>query len=528
MHPFFQSAFESPPTNQSPQPLETTPEPNVDFQEPVCAIPENDNNSKRRREEDSSDEECEDNATECPICLKGVSNQGSHRLVATKCGHTFGESCILKWISEKQKKKVPPRCPNCGQTGPVLKRADIRYIITTTLIAYDTSDLQRIKDELEQAKKLIDEKDMEILRLKGQINLLTRSSKNVEALEARLVELSNAKPMEVAEEKTGLVEYYSYPLEYQQTGRSLAINSSDEMAVISVGSEARGYGLQRISLCDIGSVEYIPVHKNVIRDVKCSPFQQSLVLSTGLDKQLALTCMSNQHVLVTYPIERAGWSCAFDEADPTMFYCGLANNTVLVYDNRNTKTHLHQLHPNGPNAPIHSLAVMKTATGRMVLCSNTLGSYAWELRPSEEPVHHPLPSVEQDGYKPYSLSYDNDTQTTMISSRRVATPTASASTMHSLYRLDPDDGRFMLSWGLESTHQQIQLARTCHFSPRGRKDDIVACYANESEVVLRTAGEQMGSFEIGAPAMDIKARKVGQDVVVGALTEKTLHLYKYQ
>ena len=183
----------------------------------------------------------------------------------------------------------------------------------------------------------------------------------------------------------------------QRTGRSLAINPVDEMAVISVGNEVRGYGLQRLSLRDIGSVEYISVHTGVIRDIKCSPFQQSLVLSTGLDKQLALTCMNNQHVLLKYPTEKAGWSCAFDESDPNILYCGLANNTVLIFDNRNTNTHLQQLHPDGPNAAIHSLAVTKTEAGRMLLCSNTLGSYAWELGSSGGPVHHSLPSLERDG-----------------------------------------------------------------------------------------------------------------------------------
>ncbi|KAG2222380.1 hypothetical protein INT45_006902 [Circinella minor] len=509
-----------------------------DFQESLTPLKKTGkqlSKGKRSRNdyEDSDDEdESSNNATECPICLKGVSNQGEHALVVTKCGHTFGEM----------------------QNGPILKKSDLRRVIVTKLIAHDTSDIERIRKELDEAKKMIDDKTREIMSLKGQIKLLnqSQSSEQLEVLKAKLVALSSEKfnndsnRLEEVQEKKILQEFYSYPLEYQQQGRSLAISAMDEMAIISVGNASTGYGLQRISLRDIKSVDYFPNHKKTIRDIKCSPFQQSLILSTGLDSKLALTCVRNKHVIQTYSLEKPGWSCDFDETDSNLLYCGLLNNTVSVYDIRNTKNHLHQLRP--PNTPgnfsIHSLAAVNNGAGggkRLIFCSNNMGSYMWELDTSlatamegQPPIFHPLSCTTQEGYKPYSLSFDNGTRTILISSRR-STALNNGSTLHSLYQLyqgqqqqQQEEEFIKPAWSLENPYPQIQLARTYHFEKGGGSKDLIACFASDKTISLRNHQEDLGSFSVNDPVMDIKAKKVGQDIVVGALTEKTLHLYKYQ
>ncbi|KAI9492294.1 WD40-repeat-containing domain protein [Zychaea mexicana] len=520
------------------------------------------NKGKRPRVDDSSsdeedDDDDNDKATICQICFKGMTNQGGHCIVATKCGHTFGESCITRWISAKQKDRAQARCPNCRQNGPVLKKTDLRRIIVTKLVAYDTSDFERVRKELEESKRIIDEKTKEIMSLKGKIKLLnqSQSAKDLQELQEKIVALSSAQgatssssssssasytsaaAVDEPESKQKLREFYSYPLEYQQQGRSLAISSMDEMAIVSVGNESRGYGLQRISLRDINSVDFVPNHKKVVRDIKCSPFQQSLVLSTGLDNRLALTCVRNKHVIQAFSLEKAGWSCEFDETDSNLFYCGLANNTVLVYDIRNTKSHLHHLRPNtsSNNFPIHSLASTKRENGnRIILCSNNMGSYLWELDSSnQEPVFHSLPSTDNPGYKPYSLSYDTKTRTILISSRKP--PQSNGGTVHSLYQLSheeqvkkPEEDPIERIWSFESSYPQVQMARTFHFPRKRNRDDIVACFAHERVVSLRNENETIDSFPVKDPVMDIKAKQVGQDLVVGALTDKTLHLYKFQ
>ncbi|KAI9256549.1 hypothetical protein BDA99DRAFT_141390 [Phascolomyces articulosus] len=570
MHPFYQSAWElsdNAATSSTEQQGESSNTDNgngdrnennndndneLDFQESSLNNGKQRSKGKRSRrdyEENNDSDDDDSRATECPICFKGVSNQGDHCLVVTKCGHTFGEICIMKWIIAKQKERVPPRCPNCGQNGPILKKADLRRIVITKLIAHDTSDLERIRKELAEAKKAIDEKTKEIMSLKGHIKLLnqSQSAKDLEALQSKIVALSSTRlnneslKEEEKEEKKKIREFYSYPLEYQQQGRSLAISAMDEMAVISVGNANTGFGLQRISLRDIQSVDYFPNHKKMIRDVKCSPFQQSLVLSTGLDNKLALTCVRNKHIIQAYGLETPGWSCDFDEIDSNLLYCGLANNAVLVYDIRNTKNYLHRLRPPNTtgNFPIHSLAVTTKADhndgARMILCSNTVGSFLWELNVAassedQEPEFHPLSCTQHEGYKPYSLSYDHGAQTILISSRRLPAMNGGG-TFHSLYQLNKEqiqenEGQVERMWSFESSYPQIQMSRTYHYVG-DQSEDGITCFSNNENVLLRSPQEEIGSFSVKGPVMDIKLKQVGQDLVIGALTDKTLHLYKY-
>lgn len=40
----------------------------------------------------------DDDGQTCSICLDTWEYKGEHRLVALKCGHLFGESCILRYF----------------------------------------------------------------------------------------------------------------------------------------------------------------------------------------------------------------------------------------------------------------------------------------------------------------------------------------------------------------------------------------------------------------------------------------------
>lgn len=86
--------------------------------------------SKRPRIEEN--EPASDDIT-CPICFDDWTNSGSHRLVSLKCGHLFGQSCIVRWIASNRK---------CAQCNAPNNMGDIRKIFAKTLKASDTSELE--------------------------------------------------------------------------------------------------------------------------------------------------------------------------------------------------------------------------------------------------------------------------------------------------------------------------------------------------------------------------------------------------
>ena len=66
-----------------------------------------------------------DECTECAICLEPLSNEGVHRIVATKCGHLFGLSC-LKTLYTFMSRKY--KCPMCQKD--LIGGQEVIYICT--------------------------------------------------------------------------------------------------------------------------------------------------------------------------------------------------------------------------------------------------------------------------------------------------------------------------------------------------------------------------------------------------------------
>jgi SUMO ligase MMS21 Smc5/6 complex component len=77
--------------------------------------------------------------TECPICLEPCTNQGDHRLAATRCGHLFGKMCITKSLGTK------PECPSCRKA---CKKREVITLYDCHIVAADVSVIEGLKAEM--------------------------------------------------------------------------------------------------------------------------------------------------------------------------------------------------------------------------------------------------------------------------------------------------------------------------------------------------------------------------------------------
>lgn len=124
----------------------------------------------------------------------------------------------------------------------------------------------------------------------------------------------------------------------------------------------RPSGFAKVSLLDPRNMPFVKVHSQPIKDIKCSPRSDTLVLSTSLDKTLKITNLLSGAVCHTFHLDQAGWSCSWDPVDPNSMIVGLQNNVVLLFDIRKTSTFVKKLDSTRRSSkplPIHSLTAIR-------------------------------------------------------------------------------------------------------------------------------------------------------------------------
>ncbi|KAI8323446.1 hypothetical protein GQ54DRAFT_258181 [Martensiomyces pterosporus] len=97
-----------------------------------------------------------DESNTCPICFDLWTISGPHQLVALKCGHLFGQSCIRKWITQGNRRhgqrmanRDKGKCPECNQPAA---RRDMRHIFARSITAVDDERLAETQAEVKKLK----------------------------------------------------------------------------------------------------------------------------------------------------------------------------------------------------------------------------------------------------------------------------------------------------------------------------------------------------------------------------------------
>jgi hypothetical protein len=112
---------------------------------------------------------------ECPICLEFLTKVGLHRVVVTKCGHTFGKKCLLRCLEIKRE------CPTCRKT---VRKRELIDLYDCDVVAVDNSKSETLRLELEEERSQKHKIEMENAKLAvrlGQMNYEILASKANEA-----------------------------------------------------------------------------------------------------------------------------------------------------------------------------------------------------------------------------------------------------------------------------------------------------------------------------------------------------------
>ncbi|KAF9929747.1 RING finger and WD repeat domain-containing protein 3 [Mortierella alpina] len=305
--------LQQPPPQEAPSALEHfTPSQDQDFQSQVQVVVRPIAGAGQSLVPEPRPKNIETEESTCSICFEPWTNSGTHRLVSIKCGHLFGENCILKWIAQHSREGVV-KCPECNHPA---KRKDVRRIWSKSVVVLDTVEKEeaysRVKKELElrmRCEKDLAHSKMAYEMLKTEMTKLQKKFDRQRALKRRyrleVRQLKSTNPEAAIAKKFSYMPLRTIPVSAAGIGMAnyLSYRQDEEMLVCSRQIN-NVYGLAKVSMRDYSNNlnAFIPIHSQAIRDVQCYPnsfANKSLVLTASMDKTLKISSTASQQVVLT-------------------------------------------------------------------------------------------------------------------------------------------------------------------------------------------------------------------------------------
>ncbi|XP_050167424.1 E3 ubiquitin-protein ligase RFWD3 isoform X1 [Myiozetetes cayanensis] len=352
----------------------------------------------------------EEEGDTCAICFEQWTNAGEHRLSALRCGHLFGYTCIDRWLRGQAGK-----CPQCNKKA---KRSDIVVLYARTLKALDTAEQERMRSSLEKEKLLRRQAELESAQSRLQLQVLTdecsKLRRQVQELKALVAQHNGSTSQQACSSRPCLPgslpssqSQRKYLLEkavlVSQTGNCRVMAYCDFLSCLVVSQPSPqstfipGCGVKMMSLANMKSTQYVPIHSKQIRGLAFGTRADGLLLSAALDGTLRLTSLATNTVVQTYNAGRPVWSCCWCLDDTNYVYAGLVNGSIMIYDLRDTNSHVQELVPQRSRCPMVSLSYLpRMASASLphggILAGTLEGACFWEQRAgnSYRPHHLPL------------------------------------------------------------------------------------------------------------------------------------------
>ncbi|XP_077166724.1 E3 ubiquitin-protein ligase RFWD3 isoform X2 [Paroedura picta] len=494
----------------------------------------------------------EESGDTCAICFEEWTNAGGHRLSALRCGHLFGYSCIERWL-----KGQAGKCPQCNKKA---KRSDIVVLYARTLKALDTTEQEHMKSSLEKEQMLRRKAELESAQSRLQLQVLTEECtklrQQVQELKTLMAQHHTSSSQQPTNSRSGLPGCPS-PSQGQHKyhfGRAFVVSPAGSCRVMAYcdvlsclvisqpspqSTLIPGYGIKMMSAVNLNSSQYVPIHSKQIRGLAFSNRSDGLLVSAALDNTLKLTSLTTNTVVQTYNTGRPVWSCCWCLDNTNYIYAGLVNGSILVYDLRDTTSHVQELVTEKSRCPVVSLSYLPRMASAALphggLVSGTLeGACFWEQK--------------ADSYRPHHLPLETGGCTDLQTE---------ASTRHCLATFRPSRNRNCLQCVvMEMTCSQLTEAAddvvcscrpvqtltagpTCKLLTKNAifqspEDDgsILVCAGDEASnsAMLWDAGtgSLLQKLTDDLPVLDVCPYTVNHNSFLATLTEKVVKIYKWQ
>ncbi|CAK9797485.1 E3 ubiquitin-protein ligase RFWD3 [Anthophora quadrimaculata] len=492
-----------------------------------------DNESKAKKAKETNLDESEvDSDQSCPICMDLWTSSGEHRLCCLRCGHLFGHSCILRWL-QNSCTSSNRRCPQCNRKATV---KDIRMLYAKKLTSIDTTELDKLKEQLNTVTTEKNRVEMELskytLRQKLFEQQITSMKNRISELESQQSEITVHSYQNTPKHMVKKF-HLDRSIEICKDGGCRVLDYNPWLGFLVVSQKSTstlfsGYGIKKIDSDKFQPRQFIFLHNQPIRDITFNTSQQSMLLSVGFDKCAKLMDIQNNMIMHSYQTEFPLWSCCWSGDNSNIFFVGAQNGSITQFDTRQTSGPIEILDNPGDRSPVVSLATVPynpgsgISSGGFIACRlNTC--YAYEQKHSK----YIAKQIFLEG--PFvSVCYDRKNNHTLISSRPNA---RQPHARHIVCTIEKGNDESIICNVVHTFHagnSQQLLSRPCYVNIEN--DTLVAAYQESTSSISLwsiSTGKQVNSLPVSDHIVDICAVDVDSNLFLATLSSKKVRIYSH-
>ncbi|CAL8260121.1 unnamed protein product [Merluccius merluccius] len=493
-----------------------------------------------------------DEGDTCTICFEPWAAAGEHRLATLRCGHLFGHACIVRWLKGQG---PAARCPQCNKKA---KRSDIVLLYARKLSALDNSEQEGMKKSLAAEQSLRRKAELESAQCRTQLQVVTdecgKLRKQLQELRTLISQAGSTSssvssstggvglPPRGEGSRGGAHYTFSKAVLVSQPGGCRVLAYCPPLSCLLASQPSPqatlvpGYGVKKVSTVTMKGSQYVPIHSKQIRGLAFNTRHDSLMLSAALDHTLKLTSLLTNTVVQTYNAGKPVWSCSWSLDNSNYVYAGLLNGSVLVYDTRDTSTHVQELLPLGARCPVASLCYVPRAASSSFPCGGILagsleGACLWEqVEGTYRP--HPLP-LEASGC--IDIQVETDSRHCLVTYRPGRANPSLRCNLMELTRAPQLDQNPACSWAPVHTFtagSSCKLLTKSAVFPSPAGGAVLVCVGDEASnstmVWDAGTGALLQKLPADLPVLDICPLEVNGEHYLASLTEKMLKVYKWE